>query len=51
MAAGYFWLLILITGDLTMNLQAVILDVDGTLVLSNDAHAKAWVESFSAYGI
>ena len=33
-----------------MDLQAVILDVDGTLVLSNDAHAQAWVESFAAYG-
>ncbi|MGB5963175.1 MAG: HAD family hydrolase [Coleofasciculaceae cyanobacterium] len=33
-----------------MELQAVILDVDGTLVLSNDAHARAWVESFAAYG-
>lgn len=33
-----------------MKLQAVILDVDGTLVLSNDAHAQAWVESFATYG-
>lgn len=33
-----------------MELQAVILDVDGTLVLSNDAHAQAWVKSFAAYG-
>ena len=33
-----------------MGLQAVILDVDGTLVLSNDAHAQAWVEAFAAYG-
>jgi len=33
-----------------MDLQAVILDVDGTLVLSNDAHAQAWVEAFAAYG-
>ena len=30
--------------------QAVILDVDGTLVLSNDAHAQAWVEAFAAFG-
>lgn len=30
--------------------QGVILDVDGTLVLSNDAHAQAWVEAFSAHG-
>jgi HAD superfamily hydrolase (TIGR01509 family) len=33
-----------------MKLQAVILDIDGTLTLSNDAHAQAWVESFVAYG-
>ena len=33
-----------------MELQAVILDIDGTLTLSNDAHAQAWVESFAAYG-
>ena len=30
--------------------QGVILDVDGTLVLSNDAHAQAWVDAFAAYG-
>jgi HAD superfamily hydrolase (TIGR01509 family) len=30
---------------------AVILDVDGTLVDSNDAHAHAWVEAFTDYGI
>lgn len=33
-----------------MTLQAVILDVDGTLVLSNDANAQAWVEAFTAFG-
>lgn len=33
-----------------MTLQGVILDVDGTLVLSNDAHAQAWVEAFAAHG-
>jgi len=33
-----------------MALKAVILDIDGTLVLSNDAHAQAWVEAFAAYG-
>ena len=33
-----------------MKLQAVILDIDGTLVLSNDAHAQAWAEAFAAYG-
>jgi HAD superfamily hydrolase (TIGR01509 family) len=30
---------------------AVLLDVDGTLVDSNDAHAHAWVETFAEYGI
>lgn len=31
-------------------IQGVILDVDGTLVLSNDAHARAWVDAFAEYG-
>jgi phosphoglycolate phosphatase-like HAD superfamily hydrolase len=30
---------------------AVILDVDGTLVDSNDAHARAWADAFGEYGI
>lgn len=30
--------------------QAVILDVDGTLVLSNDAHAQSWVDAFAEFG-
>ena len=30
---------------------AVILDVDGTLVDSNDAHARAWVDAFAEHGI
>lgn len=30
--------------------QGIILDVDGTLVLSNDAHAQAWIEAFAAFG-
>lgn len=34
-----------------MTSGAVILDVDGTLVDSNDAHAHAWVEAFEAEGI
>lgn len=33
-----------------MVLQGVILDVDGTLVLSNDAHAQAYVDAFSELG-
>jgi HAD superfamily hydrolase (TIGR01509 family) len=31
-------------------LRAVILDVDGTLVDSNDAHAQAWVDAFAEAG-
>jgi phosphoglycolate phosphatase-like HAD superfamily hydrolase len=31
--------------------SAVILDVDGTLVASNDAHARAWVEAFADFGL
>lgn len=31
-------------------LKGVLLDVDGTLVLSNDVHARAWVEAFAHYG-
>lgn len=31
--------------------QGVLLDVDGTLVDSNDAHARAWVEALAEAGI
>lgn len=31
-------------------IQGVILDVDGTLVDSNDAHARAWVEAMAENG-
>lgn len=31
-------------------LEALILDIDGTLVNSNDLHAKAWQEAFEHYG-
>ena len=31
-------------------IQGMILDIDGTLVLSNDQHAAAWVEAFAACG-
>ncbi|MEA5601084.1 HAD family hydrolase [Nostoc sp. UHCC 0252] len=34
-----------------MALEGVILDVDGTLVLSNDIHANSWVEAFAAYDL
>jgi HAD superfamily hydrolase (TIGR01509 family) len=30
--------------------RGVILDVDGTLVASNDAHAKAWMAAMAAHG-
>lgn len=33
-----------------MAIKGVLLDIDGTLLLSNDAHAQAWVEAFAAYG-
>jgi HAD superfamily hydrolase (TIGR01549 family) len=32
-------------------IRGVILDVDGTLVDSNDAHARAWVEALAEAGI
>ena len=31
--------------------RGVILDVDGTLVASNDAHARAWVEALAEQGV
>ncbi len=33
-----------------MAIQGILLDVDGTLVLSNDAQARAWVEAFKEHG-
>jgi HAD superfamily hydrolase (TIGR01509 family) len=39
------------TKDKTVtHIRGVILDVDGTLVDSNDAHAKSWVEAMAEYG-
>lgn len=32
-------------------IKAVLFDVDGTLVDSNDAHAAAWVKAFTEHGI
>jgi HAD superfamily hydrolase (TIGR01509 family) len=32
-------------------LKAVLFDIDGTLVDSNDAHAAAWVQAFTEYNI
>lgn len=33
-----------------MNLKAILLDIDGTLVDSNDKHADCWVEAFARFG-
>lgn len=33
-----------------MAFKGVILDIDGTLVLSNYAYANAWVEAFAKFG-
>ena len=33
-----------------MNYDAVLLDIDGTLVDSNGAHAAAWSDAFAAHG-
>jgi beta-phosphoglucomutase-like phosphatase (HAD superfamily) len=35
----------------TKPIKAVLLDVDGTLIDTNDAHAKAWVEAFAQFGL
>jgi beta-phosphoglucomutase-like phosphatase (HAD superfamily) len=31
--------------------KAILFDIDGTLVDSNDAHAHAWVEAFAEFGV
>jgi HAD superfamily hydrolase (TIGR01509 family) len=31
--------------------KAILFDVDGTLVDSNDAHARAWVEAFAEFAV
>lgn len=33
-----------------MSYTGALLDIDGTLVVSNDAHAQAWVEVFKEFG-
>ena len=33
-----------------MKLQAILFDVDGTLVDSNDHHARCWLEAFAHFG-
>ena len=35
----------------TKTIRGVILDVDGTLIDSNDQHAKAWVETLEQFGV
>jgi HAD superfamily hydrolase (TIGR01509 family) len=32
------------------SLRVALLDIDGTLIYSNDAHARAWVAAFARYG-
>ena len=36
---------------MTKSLKAVLFDIDGTLVDSNDAHAAAWVKAFAEHGV
>jgi beta-phosphoglucomutase-like phosphatase (HAD superfamily) len=31
-------------------LRTVLLDIDGTLIDSNDAHARTWVDALRAHG-
>jgi len=33
-----------------VKLQGILFDVDGTLVDSNDAHARCWMEAFAEFG-
>lgn len=35
----------------TKRVEGALLDIDGTLVLSNDAHAHAWVDAFTQVGL
>ncbi|HUF16903.1 MAG TPA: HAD hydrolase-like protein, partial [Thermoanaerobaculia bacterium] len=37
-------------GEKQNELEAIIFDVDGTLVDSNDLHARAWQEAFAHFG-
>src|SRR5689334_23910074 len=36
---------------LGLSIRGVLLDVDGTLLDSNDAHARSWVEIFGRHGL
>lgn len=31
-------------------IKGILLDIDGTLILSNDAHARSWTKTLSKYG-
>src|SRR5688572_24265811 len=33
-----------------MAMQAVLFDIDGTLIDSNDLHAQAWADAFAEFG-
>lgn len=35
---------------MTAELRGVILDIDGTLIASNEAHARAWVDALAEHG-
>lgn len=50
LTAEYFTLVIHVNRYSSRMVTGILLDVDGTLVLSNDAHAHAWVEAFAYYG-
>lgn len=34
----------------TLRLQAILFDIDGTLIDSNDRHAQCWVDAFAHFG-
>lgn len=40
-----------VANSLGLAIRGIILDVDGTLVDSNDAHAHAWIEALAEHGI
>src|SRR5579875_1721112 len=37
-------------GEGGMALRGVLLDIDGTLLLSNRAHAQSWIDAFAEFG-
>src|SRR5687767_10800918 len=39
------------SNSLNSRLKGVLFDIDGTLIDSNDAHALAWVDTFSKEGL